>query len=169
MSEALARIYAMQQREINQIERHRQQQIAKRQRLIAAFNASGLISLFNEFRNIPLRIEVRQRVYKSTVNELTYQSSMPTDQLFDMSFVSISGCSNGPRWWCEETDTGRIRYCYTNGTTASRAEMFDTPQGSWLDSFVEYLAKATDPAMIAERMAETPALEPPPRRQLQPI
>lgn len=168
MSETLARIYAIQQREINQIKRHQQQQIAKRQRLIAAFNASGLVSLFNEFRNIPLRPEVRQRVYKNTVSELTYQSSTPVDKLSDMSFVSVSGCSNGPRWWCEETDTGRIRYCYTSGTTGSTTETFDTPQGLWFDTFVEYLARATDPTAIAERLSAAPAAQQP-RRQLQPI
>lgn len=168
MSEALARIYAMQQREINEIERHRQQQIAKRQRLIAAFNASGFISLFNEFRNVPLRTEVRQRAYKSNVGELTYQSSMTPDKLSDMSFVSISGNSNGPRWWCEETDTGRIRYCHADGSIRCTADTFDTPHGPWLDSFVEYLAKATDPTTIAEKLsaASTPQQS---RRQLQPI
>lgn len=172
MSNALARVYALQQRELNARERQRQQQIAKKQRLIAAFNASGLLTVFEEFRNLPLRAEVRQRVYKTTVGSLTWHESVPADQLDSMSFNSINGSSYSPRWWCEEDpDSGNMRYGYSSGMSSQHDAFFPTPQGEWLDRFIEYMAAAADPEAIARKMqqeAET-AQAPPARRQVQPV
>lgn len=170
MSNAIARVYALQQRELNEKERQRQQQIAKRQRLIAAFTSSGFIDIYNEFRAVPIRTEVRQRVYKSTIGELTYSESTPTSQWHTVSFVSINGCSSGPRWWCEESDTGRMRYGYGSGRSGDHGTFFDTPQGPWLDMFIEYLASAADPAVVEQKLsnsASQPATQT--RRQLQPV
>lgn len=173
MNDALARIYALQQREINDKERQRQQQIAKQQRLIAAFNATGILAVFNEFRNLPLRPEVRQRVYKATVKELAWQADMPDNRLHDMSFVAVNGSSNGPRWWCEESaETGQIRYLYTSGASYDKGTAFHTPQGEWLDRFIQYLAAAADTNAISEKLRNsdpTTVDTPQPRRQLQPI
>lgn len=167
MNDALARVFALQQRELNEKERQRQRQIAKRQRLIAAFNASGIINVFETFRNMPLRTEVQRLTYKKNVGELTYSADRPAASLSDMSFCSISGCTSGPRWWCEETDTGRMQYGYTSGRTGDRGQFFDTPQDLWLNMFVEYLAAAADPDVVAEKLSESQ--NSPPRRQLQPI
>lgn len=169
MSNALAKIYALQQRELNEKERQKQQRIAKHQRLIAAFSASGFLDIFNEFRNVPLRSEVRQRVYKQTVGELTYHAGTAANPLHSMSFMPITGMSSGPRWWCEETDTGKIIYGYTSGRTTG-VEFFDSPGGLWLDSFIEYLAAAADAGVITNMIqTSTPAAALSTRRQLQPI
>lgn len=153
MRDALNRVYVLQQRELNEKERQRQQQIAKRQRLLAAFNASGFIDIYNEFQSIPTRMEVRQRVYKSTVGELSYNYSMPTNQWHSVSFASINGCSNGPRWWCEENlANGNMRYGYSSGAVGCHQEFFTTPTGEWLNSFVDYLAAAADPDEVAKKV-----------------
>lgn len=170
MSDALARVYAMQQRELNEKERQRQQQIAKKQRIVAAFNATGLLAIFNEFRDLPLRPDVRQRIYKSKVSELTWHADTPTDQIYSMSFMAINGCINGPRWWCEEdADSGNMRYGYSSGMSGSKDVLLPTPQGVWIDRFVEYLAEAADPAVVAAKLSETQAQIQTPRRQLQPV
>lgn len=170
MSNALAKVYALQQRELNEKERQQQQRIAKQRRLVAAFNASGFLDIFNEFRNVPLRTEVRQRVYKQSVGELTYHAGTAANPLHSVSFMSITGMSSGPRWWCEETDTGRILYGYTNGGHKTSGEFFDTPTGLWLDSFIEYIAAAADPQVVQQKLSNTPdESRQQPRRQLQPI
>lgn len=172
MSEALARVYALQQRELNAKERERQRQIAKHQRIVAAFNASGFLDIFNEFRRFPVRPEVRSRVYKQRVGELTWHENMQPDQTHSMSFMSINGQSNGPRWWCEENaDSGNMKYGYSSGRSGDRGEFFDTPRGLWLDAFIEYMAYAADPEAVANQMPNNVAPELPatPRRQVQPV
>lgn len=168
MNDAIARVYALQQRELNEKERQRQQQLAKSQRIVSAFNTSGLPAIFNQFRELPLRTDVRQRVYKQTVGELTWNANTPANQLYTMSFVAINGSTSGPRWWCEENaDSGYMRYGYSSGMTGDRGTFFDRPQGEWLDRFVEYLAAATDPAVVAEKLSESQSHST--RRQLQPV
>lgn len=172
MNNALTRVYAMQQRELNAKERQRQQDIAKRQRLIAAFNASGLLNIFNEFRATPVRADIRRSIYKQRVGELTWQETTPADQLSSMNFVSINGQSSGPRWWCEESrETGTTRYMYSSGRSGDHGTAYDTPNGPWLDMFIEYLAAAADPDEIAQKMhaendSNIPAST---RRQMQPV
>lgn len=168
MSNALTKIYALQQRELNEQERRRQQQIAKQQRVAAAFNTSGLPDIFVEFRDVPLRSNVQQRVYKRTIAELCYDSSTPPNNRYSLSFASINGSSNGRRWYCEENpDTGDMRYCYNDGL---QIKIYSQPQGAWLDHFIEYMAAAADPTIIANRIqTATPASAPSPRRQLQPV
>ena len=171
MSNALAQIYALQQRELNEKTRREQQQAAKHQRLISAFNASGLTDIFNEFRTLPLRAEVRRLTYKQTVNDLTYHANQPLATLCSMGFAPINGGDRGPRWWCEETDTGRIRYGYSRGAYKSAEEFFDAPQGLWLDSFIEYIAAAADTNAVVARVQQAPQPAPgataPSRRQIQ--
>lgn len=168
MSSALTKIYALQQRELNEKERQRRQQLAKHQRVVAAFNTSGLPDIFAEFRGVPLRPDVRQRVYKQTIAELTYDSDTPPNNRHSMSFTSINGSSNGRRWYCEESrDSGNMQYCYYDGV---QTKIYSQPQGSWLDHFIEYMAAAADPAVIASRIqTTTPASAPSARRQLQPV
>lgn len=168
MSTALTRIYALQQRELNEKERQRQQEIAKARRIASAFNTSGIIDIFEELRDVPLRNEVRQRVYKSKIEELCWQANLPREKLNDLSFMAVNGCSSGPRWWCQESaDTQKMQYGYRSGFTCDPGTFFDTPSGEWLDRFIEYLAAAAEPAVIANRMAtiETPTG----RRQMQPL
>lgn len=153
MSEVLTKIYALQQRELNEKERQRQQQAAKHQRIVSAFNASGLPAIFNEFRDMPTRGDLQQRIYKRKISELTWNADMRADQLSSMSFMSINGQSSGPRWWCEEDrDSGNMRYCYSSGATGDRGTVFHTPQGAWLDRFIEYLAAAADPEAVADKL-----------------
>lgn len=175
MSAALTQIYALQQRELNEQERRRQQQIAKSQRQIAAFSASGLIDIFEELRDVPLRNEVRQRIYKAKVSELCYHGGNDVrNKTNSLSFVSVNGSSGSPRWWCEESaDSGKMWYCYNSGMSRDQDKSFETPQGVWLDRFIEYMAQAADPTVIAARVQLKPhagddAL-PAPRRQLQAI
>ena len=150
MSETLTKIYALQQRELNEKERQRQQQLAKHQRVVAAFNTSGLPDIFAELRGVPLRPDVQQRVYKQTVAELTYDGDTPPNNRHSMSFVAINGGSHGRRWYCEEDhDSGNMRYCYYDGRWT---KVSSQPQGPWLDQFIEYLAAAADPSVIANRI-----------------
>lgn len=174
MSSALAQVYALQQRELNEKERHRQRQIAKKQRLVAAFNASGLLAIFNEFRSLPLRTDVRQRVYKSTVADLTWHADTPAAQLDSMAFIAINGSSSGPRWWCQENaDSGNMFYCYSSGQSGDLGTEYTTPHGEWLNQFIAYLAYAADPQAVETKMqtAHTNGADAPvtPRRQVQPV
>lgn len=172
MNNALARVYALQQRELNDQERARQQQIAKLQRLIAAFNAAGLLTIFNEFRSLPVRDDVRRRIYRSEVSQLSWHSDRPADQTHSMSFVAINGFNNGPRWWCEEdADSGAMRYGYSSGASGDRGTLFSTPQGEWLDHFIAYIAAAADQNAVLAKIQSAGAepAAPPNRRQLQPI
>lgn len=169
MSEALTKIYALQQRELNEKERQRQQQIAKHQRVVAAFNTSGLPEIFAELRDVPLRPDVRQRVYRQTVAELTYDSSTPPNNRHSMTFAAINGSSSGRRWYCEEDpDSGHMRYIYYDGL---QTKLYVQPQGPWLDQFIEYLAAAADPSVIANRIETSAAAKVigNSRRQLQPV
>lgn len=168
MSDALTKIYALQQRELNEKERRRQQQIARQQRVAAAFNTSGLPDIFAEFRAVPLRPDVRQRVYKQTVAELTYDGDTPPNNRHSMSFVAINGGSHGRRWYCEEDhDSGNMRYCYYD---AVQTKVYSQPQGPWLEHFIEYIAAAADASVIENRIrTATQASAPATRRQLQPV
>lgn len=171
MNAALTQIYALQQRELNEKERQRQLAAAKNHRQIAAFSASGLIDIFEELRDVPLRSDVRQRVYKSKVAELCYHDSSPRDKTNSLSFAPVNGASSGPRWWCEENaDSGKMWYCYSSGMSRDSGTSFETPQGVWLDRFVEYMAQAADPAVIAARVQSAgSATSPTTRRQVQPV
>lgn len=174
MSAALTQIYALQQRELNEKERQRQRQIAKSQRQIAAFTASGLIDIFEELRDVPLRNEVGQRIYKAKVSELCYHGGSDVrNKTNSLSFVSVNGSSGSPRWWCEESaDSGKMWYCYSSGSSRDQDKSFETPQGVWLDRFIEYIAHAADPAAIETKVQLVPAVisgDNAPRRQLQPV
>ena len=175
MSEALSRIFALQQRELNEKERHRQREIAKQQRIIAAFQASGLLDIFDEFRNVPLRPDVRARIYKSNIGELCWQNGIERTRQHDLSFMALHGTSSGPRWWCEESrDTGRIRYGYRSGRSGVNDEFFDTPDGLWTDQLIEYMAAAADTDTIAQKIQSMERTErntaaPVGRRQMQPV
>lgn len=175
MSEALARIYALQQTEINEIERRKQIAAAKRRREIVAFQNSGLPALFRSLADVPLRADVRQRIFKQKFSELTWAHCNPTttNNEKELSCTCLSGYSgSGPRWWCEASaDTGEIRYGYQSGRTGSQIEMFSAPERGWLDEFIRFAASACDPAAIAQKIAEVQPEQPQPnpRRQLQPV
>lgn len=172
MSKALTKIYALQQRELNEQERRRQLERAKTHRVIAAFNASGIIAIFNELRAVPLRKEIRQRTYKSTIEEMCYgANTINENQRADMQFMSLHGTGSGPRWWCAESqETGQIQYWHSSGGSGDYGVPFSTPDGKWLDRFIEYCAAAADPEKIAAKMRDAlPEQVTQQRRQLQPI
>lgn len=173
MSAALTQIYALQQRELNEKERQRQRHLAKSQRQIAAFSASGLVDIFEELRDVPLRNDVRQRVYKSKIADLCYHAGDTRDKTSSLSFVPVNGMSSGPRWWCEENaDSGKMWYRYSSGMSGDHGTDFETPQGIWLNRFIEYIAHAADPAAIETKVQLVPAVisgDNAPRRQLQPV
>lgn len=175
MSEALARIFALQQREINEIERQRQLARAQHEREIAAFQNSGLPEIFRTLADVPVRNDVRQRIYKSTFGDLAWDHCNPrkVPRAKELLCVSLGGSSGAsPRWWCQESrDTGRVKYCYNDGVSSRTTSEFDTCDGTWLATFLEYAAKACDPEAIAQKMSATAADTPgeTPRRRLQPV
>lgn len=175
MSDALARVFAIQQREINENERARQIAIAKREREINAFMNSGLPAMYTEFADVPLKADAQQRLYKKTFAECTFSHCDPrSKRVSEMTMTSIGSSGSGPRWWCkEDPDSGQMRYYYSeigsySGFTVSERE----PTGKWLDAFVEYIAKLCDPVVVARRLSESQEQglqERVNRRQLQPI
>lgn len=170
MSEALAQIFAAQQREINEQERRRQLARAQQEREILAFQNSGLPDIFRAIAAVLVREDVRQRIYKTKFEETTWDHCK-SPRAKDMTFVSPNGSSgSGPRWWCVESpDSGRIKYIYNNGVSYKNDEVFDQPEGPWLNAFIEYAARVCDPDAIAQKMAETPTSAEQPRRRLQPV
>lgn len=177
MSEALARIFALQQREINENERQRQLAAAKRTREITAFMNSGLPALFIECSAVPLSKDSQQRLYKKVFAECTYDHcDTRKRQVAEMSFYQIGGGNgSGPRWWCaEDRDSGRMLYLYSpNGSYSVGEVRASEPTGPWLDAFIEYIAKVCDPQAIADKLSESQANQAVEarfnRRQLQPV
>ena len=173
MTDPLTQIYVQQQRELNEIERHRRLQAAKREREINAFMTSGLPAMFIEFADIELRSEVVARVYKKYVGNLTWDHCDPrTNRVSAMSLKSPYGGDRDQRWRCEEdADSGNMRYFISgDGRGPERA----VTQDDWLQAFVDYLARACDPSAVAHRVQErqqNAANEPAAsgRRQLQPL
>jgi hypothetical protein len=160
MIEALAQIFALQQRELNEQERHRQRAKAKREREIAAFINSGLPALFTECAQIPLRQNVQQKLYKKVFCQCTYDHCDPRSrQTAEMSFSALSIGGHGPRWWCGESeDSSRMRYLYSDTGSYSKVTMNETaPNGRWLDAFIEYVAQMCDPQAIADKLSEAQA------------
>jgi len=177
MSEALARVFALQQRVINENERARQQAAAKREREITAFMTSGLTDIFIEFADLPLSLDSQQRLYKKQFAECTYQHcDARSKRVSEMSFSSWGGSSgSGPRWWCtEDKDSSRMLYLYSANGSYSLSEVRSAePAGPWLDSFIEYIAKVCDPQAVADKLSNSQANQAREthfnRRQLQPI
>jgi hypothetical protein len=160
MSEALARVFALQQREINEQERQRQLAEAKRTREINAFMNSGLPAIYNEFANLPLREDVKARLYKRQFAECTYQHcDTRNKRVSEMSFASNGGSGSGPRWWCaEDRDSSRMRYMYSATGSYSLCDVHSAePSGPWLDAFIEYVSKLCDPRAVADALAESQA------------
>jgi hypothetical protein len=177
MSETLARIFALQQREINENERHRQLALAKRTREITAFMNSGLPALFIECSAVPLSKDSQQRLYKKVFAECTWDHcDARKKQVSEMSFSQLGGSSSSnPRWWCtEDKDSGRMLYMYSATGSYSNCEVrSNEPTGPWLDAFIEYIAKVCDPQAIADKLSESQANQAREthfnRRQLQPV
>lgn len=173
MNDAIARIYALQQRELNEKLRQQELNNARYRREVAAFQNSGLPTIFGLLANVPLRQEVKQRTYSTDFKSLSWSTQNPANSpnMKDVTLRDLRG-NNGPRWWCSESlDTGRMKYCYKGGTTGSQEERFDEPGGHWLAAFIEYAAAACDPDTIAQILsASAPEPTPAPtRRQIQPV
>lgn len=151
---ALAQVYALQQKELAQKAAAQQAARAKYQREIAAFQNSGLPDMFRQFATMPLRTEVQQRTYQKDFQSLAWSDQNPGNnpKMKDVSLRCLHG-NNGPRWFVDESlDTGRMRYCYSSGRSGCHTECFDTPAGPWLNEFIEYAAKACDPTAIADEL-----------------
>jgi hypothetical protein len=173
MNDAIARIYALQQRELNEKRRQQEMAQAKHRRELAAFQNSGFPTVFRLLASVPLRPEVQQRIHCPDFQSLGWSHQNPANNpnMKDVSLRDLHG-NSGPRWWCHESlDSGRMQYCYRSGSTGSRDECFETPDGDWLNAFIEYAARACDPDIIAQILS-TSAQEPTPapvRRQIQPV
>ena len=109
MSDALARVFALQQREINEQERQRQIALAQREREINAFMNSGLPAIYIEFSDVPLKEEAQRRTYKKMFAECTWAHCDPrVKRVSEMSFLAVGGNGSGPRWWCKENNDSEI-------------------------------------------------------------
>ena len=173
MSEALARIFAIQQREINEQERRRQLERAKHMREVAAFQNSGLPDILRTLADVPCRKDVQQRIYKNNFSDTTWDHCKSPGAK-DITCMNLYGGGSGPRWLCVESpDSGRMRYIYNSGVSVRTDEAFDRPDGPWLDAFLEYAARACDPEAVAQKMAATPPAPTtdaqPARRRLQAV
>lgn len=153
---ALNKVYELQQKELAAKSAAEKAANAKHQREVAAFQNSGLPEIFRQFADIPLRTEIRQRIYLSDFKALAYSSPHPGNnpRMKDVTLRCLYG-NNGPRWWCVESpDTQRIKYAYSSGRAGSGTNCFDAPSGEWLDAFIEYAAKACDPAAVADALQQ---------------
>jgi hypothetical protein len=173
MNDAIARIYALQQRELNEKIRQQELDNARHRREIAAFQNSGLPTIFGLLVDVPLRQEVQTKTRGNDFKSLCWSHKNPANSpnMKDISLRELRG-NNGPQWRCAESlDTGRMKYCYRSGTCGSQEEYFDEPGGHWLTAFIEYAAAACDPDTIAQILsASTPEPTPAPtRRQIQPV
>jgi hypothetical protein len=159
MSEALAKIYALQQREINDNERARQALIAKNQREINAFMTSGLPAIFIECAGVPLSSDSQQRHYKKTLGECAWVHQDPRHKrIKEIALPAIGGAGgSGPRWWCQEdADSSRMVYCYNATGSYSGATVWEKePNERWVGPFIEYIAKMCDPQAIADKLSES--------------
>lgn len=159
MSEALAKIYALQQREINEIENANRQRAAKRAREVTAFMNSGLPELFGECAALPIKKDAQQRMYKKVFAECTYQHcDTRTRQVWEMTFTQPGGGSgSGPRWWCQESpDSGKMQYLYSKTGSYSFCEVHAaTPNGEWMEAFIRYIAAVCDPQAVADKLSES--------------
>lgn len=176
MSEALAKIFALQQREINDNERARQAFIAQNEREISAFMNSGLPAIFIECADVPLSHDAQQRHYKKTLGECTWpHQDTRKHRVKEISMSSIGGNGSGPRWWCkEDADSGRMVYCYNATGSYSGATVWaHEPDERWIGPFIEYIAKMCDPQAVADKLSEAQANQAREahfnRRQLQPL
>jgi hypothetical protein len=161
MSEALARIFALQQREINENERARQALIAQNEREVRAFMDSGLPAIFIECADVPLSHNAQQRHYKKTLGECAWAHHDPRKtRMKEISLPCIGGgTGSGPRWWCkEDADSGRMVYCYNATGSYSGATVWEKePNERWVGPFIEYIAKMCDPQAIADKLSESQA------------
>lgn len=167
MTDALAKIYNQQQAEI--AEKNRQQQLAreKHQREVHAFQTSGIPALFIELADVPNRPEIK---FRKTFGEMTYTHYDPrtNKNRHEISVINENGNYAG-RWWCAESpDTGRMKYCHEHNNQRLDS---NTPEGPWLDAFIEFAARVCDPAAIAELHGkpQAPAGAKVGKRKLQPI
>lgn len=159
MSEALARIFALQQREINEQERQLQLMNAKHAREVHAFMTSGLPEIFTECADLPLSKSAVGRLYKKTLGQCTWDHCDPRkNQIREMVFSSLGGSGSGPRWRCyESADSGRVLYTYSPIGSTSAETTTNEPAGEWLDAFIEYVAKLCDPQAVADKLSESQA------------
>jgi hypothetical protein len=159
MSEALAKIYALQQREINDNERARQALIAKTEREVGAFMNSGLPAIFIECADVPLDNSAQQRHYKKTLGALVWAHQDPRHKrIKEMSLPSVGGSGgSGPRWWCkEDEDSGRMVYGYSPTGSYSGVTVWEKePNERWVGPFIDYIAKMCDPQAVADKLSES--------------
>jgi hypothetical protein len=159
MSEALARIFALQQREINEQERRRRLLEAQRDRERAAFMVSGIPDIFAECANLPLKPEAQARLYKQTFAQCTYDHcDTRKRQVAEVSFTAVGGHGSGPRWACaEDRDSGRMRYLYSPNNSLSAEVVAAEPTGPWIDAFIAYVASVCDAKAVADKLSESQA------------
>jgi hypothetical protein len=159
MSEALARIFALQQREINEQERQIQLMNAKREREVHAFMTSGLPEIFAECADLPLSKSAAARLYKRVLGQCTWDYCDPRkNQVREVAFSSIGGSGSGPRWRCyEDPDSGRMLYIYSPVGSTTMETQSREPTGEWLTAFIEYVAKLCDPQAVAGKLSESQA------------
>ena len=159
MSEALARVFALQQREINENERQLQLMHAKHEREVHAFMTSGLPEIFTECAELPLSAAAAGRLYKKVLGQCTWDYCDPRKkQVREMVFSSLGGSGSGPRWRCyEDPDSGRMLYIYSPIGATTMETRSHEPAGEWLNALIEYVAKLCDPQAVADKLSESQA------------
>lgn len=168
MNDALAQIFALQQKEIKEQEQRRQRAAQIHDREVCAFQDSGLPDIVRALVAVPLRAEVRARIHLNKFGDITYQYEK-RPRAKEITLMNLHGTGSGPQWWCSVSpDSDNINYNYNDGRHTS---VRSSPDNGWLSAFLTFAAQACDPSAIAQKTTEalpnpTVAAQ---RRRVQPV
>lgn len=173
MSDALAKVFAIQQREINRKMQAQMQADARAARECAAFSSSPVCQMIREFADLSVKPDAVSYIPNGD-RPLFKHTMWDHDRVVAGKRNSVElrvGPNESIRFSCQENrDSGRMMYLVkSGGLTYERA----TPDTEFTTLFVEYAAKVLVPNAVEAAMApaaeETPSGSSGSRRRLQAV
>ena len=151
MSEALSKIYALQQREINKREQQRLAVQAKADREIQAFIMSPVYQTFMEVQDIKL-LGRNNSLRHAVINYDNVIAGKTNGISIASSTADIA------RWRCEESlETHVMRYFAPD---SNQYGPNTDAHGEFFNSFVTFISRVLDPAHVAAALEKTRATPP---------
>lgn len=168
MSNALDRVFEIQEAKRKENEAAARKIRERTQREVAAFNSSPVMRMFREFMSLPVKPGFACNPNRF-LQLLAYSNRDDTiaGKLSELVMRMHSGSTI--KWSCyEDRDSGKMLYIHHKGDLVLCRDY--TPDKAFTDTFLQYAADALDPNAVTQHRGEpeiAPAKQPQQRRILQ--
>lgn len=158
MSNALDRVFALQEAKRKENEEAARKIRERKQREVAAFNTSPVMQMFREFMLLPVKrgFACNPRQFQQL---LAYSNRDDTlaGKLSELVMRMSSGSTI--KWSCyEDRDSGRMLYIHHKGDLMLCHD--DTPDKAFTDTFLQFAADVLDPDAVTQNRGGPESAQP---------